>query len=130
MQPGEARVSLEVGVGSVDVIVPRGVAIRIEAEDDSWFTSIDFHGMRLIEIDDDIHESDDFDRADDRITFVVEVGMGSVDLAFPYASPLEQIPVNDNGSATFPAEWYFAATAAVPIPASQSSNTRCRKSIE
>jgi hypothetical protein len=44
-----------------------------------------------------------------------QVGMGSVDLAFPYASPLEQIPVNDNGSATFPAEWYFAATADISV---------------
>lgn len=44
-----------------------------------------------------------------------QVGMGSVDLSFPYPSPLEQIPVNDNGTGTFPKEWYFAATAQVSI---------------
>jgi hypothetical protein len=44
-----------------------------------------------------------------------QVGMGSVDLAFPYAAPLEQIPVNDNGTGSFPKEWYFAATASVSV---------------
>ena len=44
-----------------------------------------------------------------------QVGMGSVDLAFPYVAPLDQIPCNDNGAATFPKEWYFAATAQVSI---------------
>jgi hypothetical protein len=47
--------------------------------------------------------------------FSGQVGMGSVDLAFPYASPLEQIPVNDDGAATFPKEWYFAATASISV---------------
>jgi hypothetical protein len=50
-------------------------------------------------------------------------GMGSLDLAFPYASPLDQIPIHDG--TTIPAgpdfiagtkeEWFFAATAEVAI---------------
>lgn len=50
-------------------------------------------------------------------------GMGSLDLAFPYAAPLDQIPIHDG--TTIPAgpdfvagtteEWFFAATAEVAV---------------
>jgi hypothetical protein len=50
-----------------------------------------------------------------------QVGMGSVDLPFPYVAPLDQIPMFD-GSATDPdfiagttKEWYFAATAGISV---------------
>lgn len=43
-----------------------------------------------------------------------QVGMGSVDQAYPYASPLDQIPINDGGaSSTF--DWYFMATADIAV---------------
>jgi len=43
-----------------------------------------------------------------------QVGMGSTDIAYPYAAPLDQIPVNDNlGNIT--EEWYFAATASTTV---------------
>jgi hypothetical protein len=46
--------------------------------------------------------------------WVGQVGMGSVDIAFPYAAPLDQIPINDGSSpSTF--EWAFAATASTVI---------------
>lgn len=50
-----------------------------------------------------------------------QVGMGSVDLPFPYFAPLDQIPVNDGRTEvpplafTFPGEYYFAATANISI---------------
>ena len=50
-----------------------------------------------------------------------QVGMGSVELPFPYFAPLDQIPVNDGRTeippapTQFPGEWYFAATANVSI---------------
>jgi len=50
-----------------------------------------------------------------------QVGMGSVELPFPYFAPLDQIPVNDGRTEVppapfqFPGEWYFAATANVSI---------------
>ena len=75
---GEAEVELEIGLGSLDIFIPRDLAIRVEA-DESWFSSVDFHGLRLVEIDDGVYESRDFDDADKRIVFDVSVGMGSVD---------------------------------------------------
>jgi len=50
-----------------------------------------------------------------------QVGMGSVELPFPYFAPLDQIPVNDGQTEipaapnSFPGEYYFAATANISI---------------
>lgn len=50
-----------------------------------------------------------------------QVGMGSVELPFPYFAPLDQMPVNDGRTEvppapnTFPGEYYFAATANISI---------------
>ncbi|MFZ5979565.1 MAG: toast rack family protein [Candidatus Zixiibacteriota bacterium] len=78
---GESKINIDVGVGSLDVTVPKGVAVRIEG-DDGLFSSLDFHGGDVEEIEDDLYESGDFDSAEDRITFNVDVGMGSVDFYF------------------------------------------------
>lgn len=43
------------------------------------------------------------------------IGMGSVELPFPYIAPLDQIPINDGGFGTFVGEWYFMATAEISI---------------
>lgn len=43
-----------------------------------------------------------------------QVGMGSVDVAFPYIAPLDQIPIND-GSMPTHGEWFFCATADITI---------------
>jgi hypothetical protein len=75
---GEAKVELEIGLGSLDIFIPRDLAIRVEA-DESWFSSVDFHGLRLVETDDGVYESRDFEDAEKRIVFEVSVGMGSVD---------------------------------------------------
>lgn len=44
-----------------------------------------------------------------------QTGKGSMDVGFPYANPLDYIAVNDDGTVTFPGEWYFAATASVSV---------------
>ena len=43
-----------------------------------------------------------------------QVGMGSVDIGFPYVAPLDQIPINDGFGATH-GEWFFCATASITI---------------
>lgn len=51
----------------------------------------------------------------DRNVWSGQTSVGSVDLPFPYAVPLDQIPVNDNFSGSFPGEWYFCASAQISI---------------
>lgn len=43
------------------------------------------------------------------------VGMGSVELPYPYIAPLDQIPIKDDGFGMEVKEWYFMATANVSI---------------
>ncbi|MCD6249528.1 MAG: hypothetical protein J7J98_04265 [candidate division Zixibacteria bacterium] len=76
---GEVEVDIDVGVGSMDVIISRDIAVMIRGDDD-WFSSLDFHGMRLDEVRDGVWMSEDFDEAEDRIVFTVDVSMGSVDI--------------------------------------------------
>ncbi|HUV30829.1 MAG TPA: toast rack family protein [Acidobacteriota bacterium] len=76
---GEAVVEVDVGVGSVDIDIPSDMAVRIETDEDSWFSSVDFKGLRLESLGRGIYESRGFDDADDRLIFVVDVGLGSVD---------------------------------------------------
>lgn len=43
------------------------------------------------------------------------VGMGSVELPYPYTAPLDQIPIKDDDNPFEVKEWYFMATAQVSI---------------
>lgn len=77
---GESEIEIEIGLGAAQIILPRGVPIRVETENGNWLSSIDFHNDDLNEIDDGIYESDDFEDADTRIIIVIEVGLGAIDL--------------------------------------------------
>jgi hypothetical protein len=48
-------------------------------------------------------------------TWTAVTGKGSQDVPFPYANPMDYLPVNDNGTATFPGEWFFQGTADVSV---------------
>ena len=76
---GETEVTIDVGVGSMDVIVPRNVAILIRG-DAGMFSSLDISGLDVRETRRDTWESDDFDTAKDRLIFDVSIGIGSVDI--------------------------------------------------
>ena len=48
-------------------------------------------------------------------TWTAVAGKGSQDTPFPYLDPMDFLPVNDGGTATFPGEWYFQGNAAVSV---------------
>lgn len=75
-----AEIEIDVGLGSAEITLPKNVAVRIETDDDSWFSSIDINADELDEVEDGIYESDDYEDADIRITLVLSVGMGSIDI--------------------------------------------------
>ncbi|MEW6413271.1 MAG: LiaF domain-containing protein [Candidatus Zixiibacteriota bacterium] len=77
---GESTVSVEVGLGSVEIVMPEGVAFRIETDGDHFLSSIDFHNSRSNEVDDNVYESDDFEDADTRIILELSAGLGSIDV--------------------------------------------------
>ena len=79
---GESVAYIEVGMGSADITVPRGLAIRIETDGGNWFSSVDFDDLNLRKADRGAWESDDFETADDRLILILDVGMGSVDIVY------------------------------------------------
>ncbi len=79
---GESEISIDIGLGSAEIILPKGIPVRVETGEPGWFSSVDFHNDDLDEVRDGIYESDDFDEADIRITLELDVGLGSVDIYF------------------------------------------------
>jgi len=76
---GETELDLDVGIGSADIIIPRGLAVRVEC-DGGLFSSVDFHGVKLREVDDDVWETNDYEDSVDRILILSDVGIGSIDI--------------------------------------------------
>jgi len=79
---GESVARIEVGLGSADIIVPEGLALRLETDDAGWFSSVDFDDLDVEEVGRGVYESPDFDRADGRLVLILDVGMGSIDIYY------------------------------------------------
>lgn len=69
----DARLSIDMGLGSLEIQVPEGLGIRLRK--DSFLTSLDSEG--LIKRG-DVYESPDFDEADRRVTIDLDAAFGSV----------------------------------------------------
>ncbi|HOP07759.1 MAG TPA: toast rack family protein [candidate division Zixibacteria bacterium] len=79
---GLCEVTIDIGLGSCELTLPKGIPVQITSDDDGWFSSIDFHGDDLEEVDDGVWESDDFENARTSIALDLDVGMGSIDIYF------------------------------------------------
>jgi len=77
---GYSKVSIEVGVGSMDLTLPEGIPVRVETDGAGWLSSIDFHRTDLDEMDDDLYESEGYEDADIKLFVEIDVGLGSVDI--------------------------------------------------
>lgn len=77
---GESEIDIDIGLGSADIILPKGVPVRIETDGSNWLSSVDLHDDDLDMVDDDVYESEDFDSSDTRILVRLSVGLGSVDI--------------------------------------------------
>ena len=78
----EARVNIEVGLGSIDITLPANIPVRIKHDDGGWLSSVNLHGGDVEELDKGLHESPGFDDAKARIIVSLEVGLGSADIYF------------------------------------------------
>ncbi len=78
----EAKIKIEIGLGSAELTFPDDIPIRIETGGSEWFSSVDFHNDDLDEIDDGIYESPGYEDAEIRISLELEVSLGSIDIYF------------------------------------------------
>lgn len=76
----EASAEISVGLGSIEIILPEDIGVRIEAED-NWLSSIDLPRRHFDRIDDDIYETNNFDTAKGRLRLELDVGLGSADIS-------------------------------------------------
>jgi len=77
---GESFLEFEIGLGSAEIIVPKGVGVQIEVRGGNWLSSIDFHNVDLDEVEDDLFETEDFEDQDRKMYIKLDIGIGSVDL--------------------------------------------------
>ncbi|RKY57098.1 MAG: hypothetical protein DRP89_00055 [Candidatus Neomarinimicrobiota bacterium] len=66
-----------VGLGSVEISIPKNVGVEIEAEK-SFLSSLNLDNFD--EIDEDIYRSENWKEAHRKIYLVIEIGLGSVDI--------------------------------------------------
>lgn len=79
---GESEISIEIGLGTAEIILPAGVPIRIESGESIWLSSVDIHGEPPMNIEDDEFESEDFEKSKTRIILHLIIGLGSADVYF------------------------------------------------
>jgi len=76
---GEVEIEVSVGVGSMDIILPQGVAVMVDGDDD-WLSSLDFSGLDLEETRRGTWETDGFAKAANRVIINADVAMGSISI--------------------------------------------------
>ncbi|MBD3332846.1 hypothetical protein GF356_08345 [candidate division GN15 bacterium] len=77
---GRSYVSIEVGMGTADIVVPEGLAVRLETEGGGWFSDVDFDEDHFRQVREEVWETRDFESAEHRLVLDIEVGMGAIDI--------------------------------------------------
>jgi hypothetical protein len=72
-----AQVSIDMGLGSLELMVPEGLGVRLRK--DSFLTSLDSEGLVKRG---DVYESLDYDDADRRVTIDLDAAFGSVKIVW------------------------------------------------
>ena len=77
----KAYVDIDVGLGSLTILLPRDIGVRI-AEEGSFLSSfsIDLDGFE--EVESDVYESENFDKSEGKLIFDIEIGLGSVEIEY------------------------------------------------
>jgi hypothetical protein len=74
-------VDMNVGLGSLSVLVPRDAGVQIRSES-SFLSSFSIDEDDFEEVDDDIYESDNFGDTDKELVIEIDVGLGSVEVDY------------------------------------------------
>jgi len=73
-----AEADIDIGMGSLEVIIPEDIGVRIET-DGSFLPSVDVD-RHIREIDDNLYETANYENAEIQLNIRVQIGMGSVDV--------------------------------------------------
>ncbi len=75
-QRGTQTASIDMGVGSVTIEIPKGLPVRVES-DDNWLNSISVPKAFFDEVDDGVYETEGYEDAGYGLDITLDVGIGS-----------------------------------------------------
>lgn len=76
-----AYVDLNVGLGSLDIFVPRDAGVQIRSES-SFLSSVSIDEDDFEEVEDDLYESNNFGDSKKELIIEIDVGLGSVEVEY------------------------------------------------
>jgi hypothetical protein len=77
----KAYVDIDVGLGSLTVLLPENIGVRIRKED-SFLSSFSIDEDEFQEVESDVYESENFGKTEKELIFDIEIGLGSVEIEY------------------------------------------------
>lgn len=77
----KAYVDIDVGLGSLTVLLPENIGVRIRKEG-SFLSSFSIDEDEFQEVESDIYESENFGETEGELIFDIEIGLGSVEIEY------------------------------------------------
>ena len=77
----EAYVDIDVGLGSLTILVPENIGVRIEKEG-SFLSSFSIDADEFDEVESKVYESENFGKTEGELIFDIEIGLGSVEIEY------------------------------------------------
>jgi hypothetical protein len=77
----KAYVDIDVGLGSLTVLLPENIGVRIRKED-SFLSSFSIDEAEFQEVESNVYESENFGKTEGELIFDIEIGLGSVKIEY------------------------------------------------
>jgi hypothetical protein len=77
----KAYVDIDVGLGSLTVLLPENIGVRIRKED-SFLSSFSIDEDEFREVESNVYESENFGKTEGELIFDIEIGLGSVEIEY------------------------------------------------
>jgi hypothetical protein len=78
---GKAYVDINVGLGSLTILLPENIGVRIRKEG-SFLSSFSIDEDEFQEVKSDVYESENFGRTEGELIFDIEIGLGLVEIEY------------------------------------------------
>lgn len=82
----KAHVDIDVGLGSLTILLPENIGVRIRKED-SFLSSFSIDEDEFEEVESDVYESENFGKTEGELIFDIEIGLGSIEIEYLNHSP-------------------------------------------
>jgi hypothetical protein len=77
----KAYVDIDVGLGSLTILLPENIGVRIQ-EEGSFLSSFSIDADEFDEVESKVYESENFGKTEGELIFDIEIGLGSVEIEF------------------------------------------------